>query len=168
MLSATWSIIDVKDRLVNTYDFYSYASDDDFETELETIAEDVVLQYFYPKIGQDAYEDIQIKDKIDLDETETYLYWAEVYTICNEFLKFKEVVSGQLQTSSQETLKVEGYSYSTGGSSNSSPSQFSRRWYRDHMRSYWKLAGYDIMALERTCTIFGTSDSSTIDRTILS
>jgi hypothetical protein len=167
MFSETCTIEDVKNKLVNDYTFYSFASDDDYDEFIESISEDVEILYFYPKIGKTGYEIIEAKDMVGLTDTETYLYWAEVYAICYEFLKFKEVVAGQLQTASQESIKVEGYSYSSGTSgSTGSSGNFSKRGYYNNFLKYFKLAGYDFAGLERTCTIFGTSDENTLDSSL--
>jgi hypothetical protein len=158
MFSATNTVEDVKSKLVNGYTFYSFASDNDYDEFIENIAEDVGILYFYPRIGSTEYARIVAKDKVGLDDYETYLYWAEVYAICYEFLRFKEYTAGQLQTSTQETIKVEGYSYSSGGVSGASSGNRSKKGYYNLFLKYFKLAGYDYSGLERTCTIFGTSD----------
>jgi hypothetical protein len=158
MLSETRTLLDVKEKLQNIYSFYGYSSDEEFEGILESVSEDVMRIYFYPRLGVTYYETVQAKDAVDLELLEDYLYWAEVYSICYEFLKLKRTVSGQLQTSGNEKLQVEGYSYQTASSSGTSPNDTTLNDYYDKMLTYFKLAGWDLMGLERTCTIFGTSN----------
>ena len=155
MLSETNTIPDVKERLENIYSYYGFANDDDFENSLEVVANDVKILLFWPKLGPAEYTRIQNKDKVDLLQTEEYLYWAEVYAICYDFLKFRIRVNGQLQNSADEYLSVEGYAYSTRSSTSVSPNDLALNSYKDKVLQFFKLAGYDIMALERTCTIFG-------------
>lgn len=159
MLSETYTIIDIKDKLQNIYSFYGYDSDEEFDSVLESVSEDVMRLYLYPKIGNTEYARIQALDKVDLTATEEYLYWGEVYAVCYEFLKSRTNTSGQLQSSANESLTVEGYSYKTSQSSGSSPNDESLRGFYDKMFSYFKLAGFNMMSLERTCTIFGDSES---------
>ena len=155
MLSETNTIPDVLERLENVYSYYGYSNDDEFENALETIAYDVKLIVMYPKLGSTEYARIAALDKVGLSETEEYLYWAEVYSICYEFLKLRLRITGQLQTSADESLRVEGYEYKTGASSTISPNDLALNGYKDKMIAFFKSAGYDLMALQRTCTIFG-------------
>ena len=167
MLSQNDTIADVKSKLENDYSYFGYSNDDYFDSGLESIAQDVMMLYFYQRIGKSAYDTIALKDNVGLTEYETYLYWAEVYTICNEFLKWREAKNGQLQTSSNERLTVEGYTYQIGAGTASSSGDRSLKFYRDKMNSFWSLAGMNIMALERTCNIFGNSDPDTIGPTVI-
>jgi hypothetical protein len=123
---------------------------------------------FVPKIGETEYNIIKAKNKVGLDEYETNLYWAEVFSICYYFLKEREAKTSQLQNNSNEDLSVEGYSYKLGtASGSSSPGDNSLKFYHGKMYTYWKLAGFDIHALERTCTIFGDSSTGLFGRTII-
>jgi len=159
MLSETYSIEDIKKKLENDYLFFKYSSDALFKAALENVGDDVMRIYFYPRIGQTQYEITQAKDKVDLDDCEVNLYWAEIFTVCYEFLSHKTSVLGSLQSSSSESLKVEGYSYQTReGGSSSNPGDDAMKGYRAKMFKYWMLAGYNIDALERTCNIFGNAD----------
>lgn len=155
-------------KLEQTYDYYGFASDTLFVTSLTSVADDILRMMFVPKIGQTEYNVIKAKDKVGLTEYQTNLYWAEVFSICCEFLKEREAKSNQLQSNSNESLSVEGYSYKIGAASGTaSPGDKSLRFYFDKMYTYWKLAGFDINALERTCTIFGDSGTGLFGRTIL-
>lgn len=168
MLSATYTIADVKIKLVQTYDSWGYASDADYETAIESVADDVMRIYFYPRIGQTSYETVAAKDKSGLAEYEVNLYWAEIYSICYEMLKWMTTTSGALSNSSEESLTVEGYSYKTKSSSGSTTStDTSIKNYFDKMATYWKLVGFNLGGLSRTCTIWGDSDINDIDRTII-
>ena len=158
MLSTTSTISDVKLKIENDYAFYGYSSDGTFIQALRSIAEDVMMTYFYPKISMTTYDLIAAKNKSNLTESEIYLYWAEIYTICVEFLKSRTAKETQLQMNSSEMLAVEGYRYQMG-SSGSAPGHDSLKFYRDKMFWYWQLAGFNMLALERTCTIFGGSSN---------
>jgi hypothetical protein len=168
MLSVTYTVADVKTKLGNDYSFFGYSNDVVFSQALQSIAEDVVMIYFYPKIGSSAYATIAAKNKSGLLELELYLYWAEIYTICVEFLKSKSATEGQLQMNPSEMLSVEGYRYQTSGGNGSAPGHDSLRFYHDKMFGYWKLAGFNILSLERTCTIFGDSSLCYPDTTSIS
>jgi hypothetical protein len=160
MLSSTNTVTDVKAKLENNYAYFGYTTDVLFTAGITSVASDVELIYFYPRIGSAEYDRIKAKNKVSLTETETYLYWAEVFTICHFFLRARTAKTGQLQNSANEKLSVEGYSYQTSASTGSSPGDIAQKFYWDRMFAYWKLAGYDIMSLQRTCTIFGDSELS--------
>jgi len=163
MLSATYTVEDIKAVLRKTYDYYNYATNDEFEADLNLIINDVMRLYFYPKIGKTRYDEIADKDKtgidFDTDPYEEYLYWAEVYTVCHEFNKFLTRTDNQQQNSTAESLRVEGYSYSTKGSTSSSLGAKATTDFWDMASQYWKKAGFDLNGLQRTCTIFGDSDN---------
>ena len=155
MLSATNTVSDVKTKLENDYSYFSYASDDLFTLGIENVCEDVVRLYFYPRIGKIEYDRVALLDKVGLTELEENLYWAEVYTVCVEFLRSRSARTGQLQTSANESLSVEGYRYQVGSGAGSSLGDDALKYYRGKMFMYWKLVGYNVMSLERTCSIFG-------------
>ena len=52
MLSTTWTIEDVKNKLKKTYDFYDFNSDDEFEAALIDIAEEVLRRIPREFIGR--------------------------------------------------------------------------------------------------------------------
>lgn len=162
MLSSTYTLSDIKRKLANDYSFYEYDTESFYEDALESVCEDVERLWFYPRIGSTEYSTISAKDKVDLTYYETNLYWAEVFTVCVEFLKRKSAESSQLQSVSNESLTVEGYSYkinSGGGGASQNDSSIKNYW--EMMYMYWKLAGYNLTSLERTCTIFG--DAQTLE-----
>jgi len=168
MLSSSSTIIDVKKKLSNDFSFYGYDLETLFDEELTSISEDVERTYFYQRIGYEKYVEIQAKDKVGLTEWETNLYFAEIFTICVEFLSTKSAVDNQLQSSSKSKLKVEGYAFETdsGGGSGASLNDYSISKYYDKMYIYWKLGGFNLLSLERGCTIFGdTPDYTDMDTT---
>lgn len=154
MLSATYTVSDVKAKLRKGYAFYGYTDDAAFTSDIESTASDVYLLYFLPRIGETAYNNIADKDKVDLTVQETYFYWAEVYTICYLILQNLTSDENQLSLSGNESLRVEGYQY-TVSSSETSGNDSSLSHYHGLMYRYWMLAGYNLNGLQRTCTIFG-------------
>jgi len=160
MLSSSHTINDVRAKLSNPYTFYNFASDDEFNSVIESTCDDVYRLYFLPKYGASGYSIIQAKNKVGLNTTETYLYWAEVFMTCHMFLKDRTAVDGQLQNSNDETLTVEGYTHKigSGGSGGASQGDYSLRSYWAKAYKYFKLGGIDIAQIERTCTIFGSSE----------
>jgi len=165
MLSETYSVDDVKSELENDYTVFGYDSDALFRAKIRRVGDDVMLRYFYPRICETGYETIQAKDKVGLTQNETYLYWAEVFTVCLEMILGKSAVNGTLQNSSEESLTVEGYQHriSGGSSSGASPGDEALRTFRGRMFEYWMLAGFNLAALERTCSIFGETDPDSED-----
>jgi len=161
MLSATWTIEDVKAKLGKTYSFYDYNSDDEFEEALIGVAEDVKYLYMYPHVGTDDYEDIVDKDKVALTRYEMYVYLAEVYYICYEFIVTDNRTRGQREDSTgSESLRVEGYQYSSNNSTGSySQADESKNAFLSKANAFMSQAGFDLYGLERTCSIFGTSGS---------
>lgn len=157
MLSETNTISDIKSKLFNDYDFFNYEIESDFDNALESVCDDVMRIYFYPRIGETNYSLIADKDKEDLSSYETNLYWAEIFTVCYEFLRMRSAIENQMQSSGNEKLSVEGYRYEVTGGGGSSLNDLSAGEYYNRMYSYWKLAGFNLSSLERTCTIFGDS-----------
>lgn len=161
MLSASYTISDVKSRLMNVYSYYGYTSDALFTAAIVNVANDVMVLYFYPKIGQTEYDRIALLNRSGLSTWETYLYWAEVWTICYSFLGARAAQTTQLQTSSNERLTVEGYTYQISAGSGASQGDSSYSFFKTKAFEFWALAGYNINSLQRTCTVFG--DSSMIE-----
>jgi hypothetical protein len=159
MLSATNTIADIKARLENDYLFYGYSSDSVFTSALSMVAEDVYNSYYVPRLGVVEYARIATKNKISLSPNETYLYWAEVFLACYEFLKFKSASQNQLQSGGDETLRVEGYQHSiSGGGGSASLGGKAISFYWENAYLYFKKAGFDLMAMMRSCTVFGDGD----------
>ena len=164
MLSVTNSISDIKTKLENTYDYYGFSSDAEFTSAITSVLEDIYLEYFLSRVGSTEYTRIATKNKVGLTDYETYVYWAEVYITCSNFLKRKEAIQNQLQNQAQESLKVEGYQYSVGsGSGGTARGDKSVKYYFEQAYVMFKRAGFNIMSLERTSTIFG--DGLSIDIT---
>ena len=162
MLSTTWTIEDVKNKLKKTYDFYDFNSDDEFEAALIDIAEEVKYLYMYPHVAPSDYSDIEDKDKVALTRQEMYIYLAEVYFICYKFIKSDDRTRGQREDSTgSESLKVEGYQHSVNNSTGSnSQADESRNAFLKDAYAFMSKAGYDLYGLERTCSIFGTTAAS--------
>jgi len=160
MLSSTNSVTDLKAKLINGFASFGYTSDAQFTTALRNALDEVYLSYFLPRIGAIAYNQMKAKDKVSLTAVETYLYWAEIYMACVEFLNMKEAASGQLQTASDEMLSVEGYTHRVGraGAGGASQGDLSVNYYWGKAYQYFKLAGIDIASIQRTCTIFGDTE----------
>jgi len=167
MLSSTSTVTDVKYKLENDYSFFGFASDAAFVSAITSVADDILRTYFIPKIGQQEYDVIKAKDKVGLTEYQINLYWAEVFTICYELIRWRTAKNTQMQSSADESLSVEGYTYKSGSAAGSSPGDTSIKFYFGKMFTYWKLAGFNIQALERTCTIFGDSGNELFGRTII-
>jgi hypothetical protein len=161
MLSSTYTIEDIKAKLSNDYAYYGYSEETLFDDDIESICDDVYRLYFLPNLGSSEYSRIQAKDRSSLTVFETYLYWAEVFITCFEFLKERGAISGQLQNSGDETLTVEGYTHRIGGGSGAGSSQGDNSVARYYGRAYkyFKLAGIDIASIQRTCSIFEKSDN---------
>lgn len=161
MLSETWTIEDVKNRLKKPYSFYDYDSDDEFEADLISIADEVKYLYIYPHVSPSDYSDIEDKDKVALTRYETYVYYAEIYFICYEFIVSDDRTRGQREDSTgSETLRVEGYQYSSNNSTGSnSQADYSKNAFLRKAYSFMSKAGFDMYGLERTCSIFGTSEA---------
>lgn len=167
MLSSTYTITDIKADLVQEYDYYGYTSDASWTAELSRLLNYIYLNYFLERVGETSYSTIAAKDKTDLTDYETYLYWAEVYITCYHFLKEKRAQSSQLQSQINESLKVEGYQYTANsGFASVSEGSKSEHHYFSKAFTMFKRAGFNIMSLERTCTIFGDGTTGGIDNVI--
>ena len=164
MLSSTYSVIDVKAKLINDYSFYGLASDAAFITLIESALEGTKYLYMYPQIGSDSYATIAAKDKGDvsaLTEQEEYIYWAEVFIACSVFVENYSAANDSDGSSDSENLSVEGYSSSTSSNSGSSEGK-SIAFYWNKGSSYFMNAGYNINSLQRTSSIFGEGPDDTI------
>jgi hypothetical protein len=157
MLSATNTVTDVRAKLKNAYSFYGYTEQSQFDSDIALVGGDIYRLYFLPRIGASEYTRIAAKDRAGLSTLETYLYWAEVYAICFEFLKDTSAQRNQLQDSGSEMLRVEGYTYQTGSGGSrggSTNGDIAVGKYYNKMYKYFSLAGINISSIQRTCTIF--------------
>ena len=159
MLSVTNTVLDVKVKLGP---FGNYGFDDDllYTAAIEISADDVQYLKMISFIGGALYEEIQAKDKVDLEENEAYIYKAEVYAIAVSFLKDQEILSQSAgeSSASSEKLTIEGYTYevanSTGTvSSNSLATQV--RLLNPKYVMYMMQAGYNVHQLVRGGSVFG-------------
>ncbi len=158
MLSATNSVLDVKAKLGNTYDYYGYASDGVFVTAITAALTQTALLDMYPHLTQSYYETIQAKDKVSLTLVETYLYEAEVAYAAWRFLR--KYRSLDQSDSSGGSLSVEGYSRGSGsGASGLDRAMFSLA---DEARGYMGCAGYKVMQVKRGGSLLA-DDALTLD-----
>jgi len=138
MLSATHTMNDVQDALVQDYDYFGLDSFDVMDRMLGNSARDVMYQTMYGIIGTSAYEEIQDKDKTDLETYETMLYWGEVHLICADFL-------GSLQTEpASSSISTDGYSYSQTGNTD----QWGSLYHFQKASDYFANIGIDLLSIE--------------------
>ncbi len=129
MLSATNSLNDIKAELLNKrfYD-YRFQTDTLFETAITKAIDTVDRLDIIPFIGQDSYDTIQAKDKVNLTLEEQYMYYAEVNLTLGRFF---------------ETLRVNGKNF------DSESIEFNGKG-----KTYLSLAGFQPNQLKRTSGIF--------------
>lgn len=167
MLSTTNSVTDVKARLENIYSYYGYTSQLQFTNAINTALEDAQYLKMFPVIGSDYYGDIQAKDKVGLDEIETYLYLAEVHYACVNFLNRRATsMSSSSSSSTKSRLKVEGYEYEEeSGSSDGDSSADMRsaiKEFNNKAVHYMTLAGYNPYQLKRGNSMFSDDRTDVI------
>lgn len=168
MLSETNSISEVESRLAGDYEAFEFTTYEAFTTAIIVALEDVQLLNMYPTIGSTWYSEIADKDKVDLTEQETYLYWAEVYYACVAFIERESSKrSSSESTNTRERLRVEGYEYETeSGNSSSGDTASSYRpvikEYYDKAVNFMCLAGYNPHQLKRGSTFFEDVESDDI------
>jgi len=159
VLSSTYSIQDVKQKLVNDYSEFGLSTDVQFTEMVSGALQDAKFLLLYPNIGSSSYAVIQAKDKgvvSALTESQEYLYWAEVYFACSLFIRDINASTSATSNASSESLSVEGYSYSsTAESGTSTAGSGTIRSYFERGMNYLILAGYNPNALERGSSIFG-------------
>lgn len=173
MLSTTYSIGDAKKRLRSTYSDLGFASATEYDDYLIIAFEDAMLNSILPKIGQDSYDEIAAKDRIDLTSEEKYIYNAEVlYACCNLMMTVATYVasSSSSSSSSQESLRVEGYDYETKTSSSSgtttTPAEDAARKFEALAQKNLVYAGYNVSSFQRTCNVFGDSEDEDVYPTV--
>lgn len=157
MLSETYSVNDVKVRLVHDYSTFGYLNEADFTIAIINALEDTKLLRMFPHIGSAGYTVIQDKDKgvvEDLTESQEYVYWAEVFYACVEFLKLNAASTDSMNSSESESLSVEGYSYSSSSGTNTENSMGVKEYLRKATK-YMVYAGYNPYQLQKTSGIFG-------------
>jgi hypothetical protein len=153
MLSATNTILDVKGELVNIYSAFGFASDGDFVTSITNVSVQTYLARMLPALGNSVYAEIQGKNKINLTEIETQIYWAEVCFICCDFLT--KIANAKRQTihGSAKSITAEGYQQSV--------TDQKQLGYDDAALSFWRrgvsymgMAGYRVNRLQRGGTFY--------------
>jgi hypothetical protein len=110
MLSATNTITDIKAEIISDYAYYGYASDNAYESQLTRMVDDARLLDIIPVITQGLYDSIAVKDKVNLELKESYIYKAEIFFSIARFLKKESLRSNQSNTGGEEHISTEGYS----------------------------------------------------------
>jgi hypothetical protein len=146
MLSSTNTINDIKTKLKNDYSYYGYANDAAFVTALTDSVNEVDLMIIIPKISQGFYDTIQAKDKVNLETREEYIYWAEVFYACCNFLQHEDITNEAMGGGG--SLSVEGYSRSESESGATSRAKSGLQYWKK-ATSLMGLAGYNMMKLQR-------------------
>ena len=160
MLSSTYSVSDVKFRLVQSYDDFGYDTEIAYTDAVLIALEDSQFLHIYPALGATQYATVKAKDKVSLTERETYIYMAEVYYACSELIIQQSVITGSTSSASDsEKLTVEGYIYETTGASSSGVSlvEDAIKGYNDKAIHYLVLAGFNPYDLQRGGAVFGAS-----------
>ena len=167
MLSATNSVDDVKTYLENDYSDFGFASDALFEAAITRALTDVQYLIMYMVLGSSAYAVTAAKDKVGLSEKETYIYYAEVYYACAEFMKSRKSTESSIASSADtERLQIEGYEYEvtngSGSSGGSSAKSTSIKEYYDKAVGYLCRAGVNPHTLKKGDSIYASTDYFTI------
>ena len=149
MLSATNTITDIKLTLINDYSYYGYSDDASFVSVLTRVVAEVKLLELVPYISSGYYDAIAAKDKVSLTEIEEYIYWAEIYYSCSNFLESLDTSS---ESSSGDSIKVEGYEYSDSSSVNSWSKSASK--YNKKAIRFMGMAGYNVLQIKRSGGLF--------------
>ena len=149
MLSATYTLTDIKKYLINGFAFYGYATDGAFDTALTIFNEQAELMKVVPLIGRGNHTTIQDQDRTGLSENENYVYLAEIYFSMCEFVKAQNTASIQSVKGSSYSKSVDGVSESIGGGATGSGMELAARDYCKSANRYMSLAGYARNTLAR-------------------
>lgn len=95
MLSVTNTVDDIKKKLRNGFAFYKFADDAAFVAAIEESVDTVKYSEMIPYMGKESgiynaescYNSIADKDKIGLNLIEQYIYKAETWFSCSEFVE---------------------------------------------------------------------------------
>lgn len=144
MLSATYSVSDVKAKLRRGFAFYSFADDDAFTDAITEALSEVRFEIVYPRIGSDYYASVAALDKTGLSETQEQLYWAEVYFAAGRFLAGAHYYDTQELTGGSESVSIDGFSRSVTASTGSTQygKQALSSHFRDRAETMMIYAGY--------------------------
>ena len=145
-LSATHTITDLKALLRNTYDYYGFASDALFVTNLDLYVNEAKLMDLYLYVGSTTYDSISAKDKASLSTYETYVYQAELYFSASHFLSGFNNSDVQSREGDSGSLTVEGYSRSFSGASGYDQAALS---YQSKGFEFLALAGHNPLQIQR-------------------
>ena len=140
MLSTTNTIDDIKSEL-ESYGFYGYESDNDFETGLSYAVEKARKLWMLKYIPDAWYDAIAVKNKVGLTEYEDYIYEAEICFSIVEFMNLRARKIMFTRRSARETETVAGVSRSNSGPLG--PEMVSTEYIR-RGREFLRKAGIDI------------------------
>jgi len=168
MLSATYTITDIKTKLRNDYAFFGFATDNAFIAALtdcvDIVKYDDMLPYLskssvnFPESqtlmvtgiysGEAYYNYIASKNKVGLLLGEQYIYKAEIWFACANFIgtMSDDCIFSMNGGSISESTK--GYSYSVSDIKNSGKQEIVKQYYEKAITSL-KSAGIDTNSLYR-------------------
>lgn len=159
MLSVTYTIPDTKLILGGDFSTYGYIDDEAFNIDLTRISEDTEFLRILPCIGEEEYERIKAKDKVDLNMAENFIYRAEIYAIALDFTKKRKTSdSAATSNASKEKLTIEGYTYemeNSSGSAQAAPLDIVIKEYNEKYNLYMLKIGCDNYQLSRGGSVFG-------------
>jgi len=161
MLSATYSVADVKTALVRPSAFYGYATDGDFTSAVTVALDQARLLNVLPAIGESLYASIQALNKSGLTLIQEYLYQAEVYFAASAFVSARADSLSQEFSGDSISESVDGVSRSVSGLSKggfvTAGASYSRRG-----ADFLALAGYGGIRLTRGDGPFAPSNADRI------
>ncbi len=149
MLSVTNSIPDIKVVLRQGFAAFGFADEAAYTSEISRILNEIEIQRMRPTIGDADYDDIQAKDKTDLDRFEENTYWGEVYFTASN------MVTGQARIENFDTkgegisIAAEGYSKTVRGGSSAESTESSARTLGKNARKFMAAAGFKLLSLRR-------------------
>ena len=149
MLSATYTITDIKKYLLNDFSFYGYADDIAFASALTVFNEQAELMKVVPIIGRGQYTEIAALDRTGLSETQNYIYLSEIYFSMCEFAKAKNSADIQNVKGSSHAKSVDGVSETVGGGITQSGLKMAAQDYCKLANRYMSLAGYSRNSMAR-------------------
>ena len=154
MLSATNTITDIKAKLRKDYVFFDFTSDALFIAALTDCVDTVKYDDMIPFLGKDSvaiasqnlmgtgiysgesyYNEIAAKDKVSLTLTEQYIYKAEIWFACSEFIKTMSDDCIFAMNGGSVSESTKGYSYSVSNMKDSGKMQMVDDYYQKGLSS---------------------------------
>jgi len=114
MLSVTHTIADIKLYIVSELKEFGVSTSGALDTMITTAIEDAYLKYLYPALGS-YYDDIAVKDKVNLSTSETYIYKAEIFFSAGILLVNTSNTESQKRNTGNQSQAVKGQSKSGSG-----------------------------------------------------